>query len=95
MLSEWISARDMVALTRCCLDAADIHFEIVYGVSANPRSWWDNPVARKIGYIPLDNVEDYAAGLLAQSQPVGDVERLFQGRRYTGQEFEGDPAKIA
>jgi uronate dehydrogenase len=96
MLSEWISPRDMVALTRCCLDAGDIHFEIVFGVSANTRSWWDNPAAAKIGYAPLDNAEDYADEVFARTRPADEpeVERQFQGGRYTGMEFTGDPAKI-
>jgi uronate dehydrogenase len=52
-LSTWISPRDMVQLTRCSLDA------IVYGVSANQRSWWDNPGADRLGYKPMDDAEQY------------------------------------
>jgi uronate dehydrogenase len=91
MLSEWISVRDMVELTRCCIEAADIHFEIVYGVSANTRIWWDNPAAARIGYVPQDNAEAFAGEVPAE-QP--GVECLFQGGRYTGLEFAGDPAEI-
>ncbi|MCH7795154.1 MAG: NAD(P)-dependent oxidoreductase, partial [Proteobacteria bacterium] len=60
MLSTWISHRDMVRLVRRALEAEGVHFEIVYGVSANDRNWWDNPGAARIGYAPQDNAEDHA-----------------------------------
>ena len=41
-LSIWISPRDYTQLVRIGLEHPDIHFEIVYGVSGNQRSWYDN-----------------------------------------------------
>lgn len=60
-LATWISPRDMVQLTRCCMDAPDYRFLVLYGVSNNTRSRWRNPHAAQIGYAPQDNAEDYAA----------------------------------
>ena len=61
MLSCWLSHQDMVQLARVCLDAPlDVHFEVVWGVSGNDRSWWDNTPAERLGYRPRDNSEDYA-----------------------------------
>ena len=62
-LATWISHRDMVALTRCCIEAPAFHFLVLYGVSNNTRNRWQNPHAAKIGYRPLDNAEQYAAEL--------------------------------
>lgn len=95
-LSTWISPRDMVQLTRCSLDAPDVHFEIVYGVSANHRSWWDNPGADRLGYKPVDDAEQYAAVALQTAAPsdMSDVERLFQGTPYCAIEFSGDVSAI-
>ena len=65
MLSCWLSHRDMVQLTKVCLNAPlDTHFEIVWGVSGNTRSWWDNTPAYALGYTPEDNAEDYAEAIL-------------------------------
>lgn len=62
MLSCWLSHQDMVQLARVCLDAPlDIHYEVVWGVSDNDRSWWDNSPAERLGYRPRDNSEDFAA----------------------------------
>jgi uronate dehydrogenase len=91
MLSTWISPADMVRLAHCSLEAPDIHFEIVYGVSANPRNWWDNPGAERIAYHPKDNAEQYIdevlATMSAEDEPL--IERLFHGGIFCGMEFDG------
>jgi uronate dehydrogenase len=62
-LATWISPRDMVQLVRCCIDAPEYRYLVLYGVSNNTRSRWKNPHAARIGYAPQDNAEDYAAAL--------------------------------
>ncbi len=95
-LSTWISHRDMVQLVGCCLDARAVHFEIVYGVSANDRSWWHSPAAERLGYAPLDNAESYAADILAEQDPEDEPEasRLFHGGPFCETEFSGDLSRI-
>jgi uronate dehydrogenase len=66
MLSCWISHQDMVQLARVCLDAPPaVHYEVVWGVSGNDRSWWDNTPAERLGYCPRDNSEDFAEEIFA------------------------------
>ena len=89
MLSTWISYGDMVRLVRSCLDAPALHFEIVYGASANSRSWWDNSAATRLGYDPQDNAEDYAEEILAADKGEDHVESLFHGGPFTAMEFNG------
>jgi uronate dehydrogenase len=75
MLSTWLSHRDMTQLTRCCLEAPDVHFEIVYGVSGNTRSWWDNSAAYRLGYKPEDDSEEYAEEILAaQAKALAELD---------------------
>ncbi len=62
-LATWISPRDMVQLVRCCIDAPDYRFLVLYGVSNNTRNRWKNPHAARIGYAPQDNAEAYAAAV--------------------------------
>ncbi len=57
-LSTWISHEDCVRLVRAALTADDVHFEIVYGASANTRRWW--PLENAIGFVPLDDAEVFA-----------------------------------
>lgn len=96
MLSTWISPRDMVQLVKRSLEAPDIRFEIVYGVSANDRTWWDNPAAARIGYVPVDNAEAFA-GKILEAHPPGsepEVQRSFHGGSFCALEFVGDPSRI-
>jgi uronate dehydrogenase len=65
-LSIWVSPRDLYQLIRIGLEANGIKHEIVYGVSDNPRSWWDNSTAVRLGYRPQDSSEAYAAEVLAK-----------------------------
>jgi uronate dehydrogenase len=64
-LAIWQSPRDFVQLIRIGLERPGIRHEIVYGVSDNRRSWWDNRNAYRLGYKPQDRSEDYAGKVLA------------------------------
>jgi uronate dehydrogenase len=64
-LAVWISPGDMARLVRSAVEAPDVRYEIVYGISNNTRRWWNLSRAREVlGYEPQDDAEVYAAGLL-------------------------------
>jgi uronate dehydrogenase len=96
MLNTWLSHGDCVHLVDVCLRAPGLHFEIIYGVSANARNRWHDSLAARIGYRPQDNAEDYADEILAAMTPEDEplVERMFHGGEFCDMGFEGDLAKI-
>lgn len=50
-----LSPRDCAQLFGCCVDAEDVEFAIVNGVSKHRRSWLDLEVSRRVvGYEPED-----------------------------------------
>ena len=65
---------------RIGLEHPDVRYEIVYGVSNNQRSWYDNSNAYRLGYKPEDNSEPYAEAVLVgePSNPDPIAER-YQG----------------
>jgi len=71
-LSIWISPRDLAQLVAIGIDHPDIRFEIVYGVSGNTRSWYDNSNAERLGYRPQDDSEAVAGEVLANEKPGAD-----------------------
>ena len=73
-----------------------MHFESVYGGSANDRNWWDNPGAARIGYAPQDNAEDHAEAILATMAPNDEPEneRPFHGGAFCGMEVTADLDEI-
>jgi len=59
----WISPRDMVQLVQRCLDTPNVGWLVVYGNSANQRSYWDGDEAwRRIGYVPQDSADGIGDG---------------------------------
>ncbi len=93
-LLTWISHRDMVQLVRRCIDHPDYHFVVVYGVSNNLRSRWDNTNAKFLGYRPQDDSEAFAAEILATGTKEDPIAAQFHGGFYTPMEFAGDPSRI-
>ncbi|NPT35698.1 NAD-dependent epimerase/dehydratase family protein [Paraburkholderia xenovorans] len=93
-LYTWISHRDMVQLARCCIDAPDYHFTIVYGVSNNARNRWSNAKARALGYAPEDDAERYAAELSESHAQEDPTEALFHGGAGCLVEFDGEVGSI-
>jgi uronate dehydrogenase len=93
-LLTWISHRDMVQLVRRCIDCPDYHFVIVYGVSNNLRSRWDNSKVKFLGYRPEDDSEMFAAEILALGKQENEIAAQFHGGFYTPIEFAGNTAKI-
>ncbi len=70
MLVTWLSYRDLTDLIRACLFAPRLGHTIVYGVSANRDSWWDNGKAAHLGYRPQDSSEQFRAKV--EAQPLAD-----------------------
>src|SRR5258706_13866292 len=93
-LSIWISPRDLAQLVGIGIEHPDIRFEIVYGVSGNRRSWYDNANAVRLGYRPQDHSEYLAGEVLRDEKPGADpiVER-YQGGAFVLAEIGGDPKR--
>ncbi|MDP1718531.1 MAG: NAD(P)-dependent oxidoreductase [Burkholderiales bacterium] len=86
-LATWISPRDMVHLVRCCIDAPDYRFLVLYGVSNNDRNRWHNPAAAVIGYQPQDNAEAHASECKSTLADGTDPSTEFHGGEFCSIEF--------
>ena len=89
-LSTWLSPADGVRLLHAALSAPDVGFTVVYGISANTRAWWDLAPARALGYLSVDDAEDYAEEILAEhGEPdPADPEHAFLGGDFAGPEYD-------
>jgi uronate dehydrogenase len=54
---------------------------IIYGVSDNRTSWWDNTPAKHIGYQPLDSSDVFRAEVEVRQPSIDrhDPAALYQG----------------
>jgi uronate dehydrogenase len=94
-LSNWISPRDFAQLVEIGIEHPEVRFEIVYGVSANRRSWYDNSNAERLGYRPRDDAEAWAEEVLAREKPGDPRSETYQGGDFVFAEAGGDPARGA
>lgn len=91
-LSIWLSPRDLAQLVSIGIEHPDIRFEIVYGVSGNERSWYDNSNAARLGYRPQDDSESFARAILSKEPPGDPRAEMYQGGTFVHLEDVPDPA---
>ncbi|MDQ1597441.1 MAG: uronate dehydrogenase [Microbacteriaceae bacterium] len=83
-LSTWLSHRDAISLVQRAIEAPGVGYQIVYGVSANTRNWWENEAGIKaLGWQPLDNAESFADQFAGQTPPE------YQGGGYVDPDYTG------
>ena len=92
MLATWLSYPDLVHLVERSLVAPVVGHTVVFGVSANQESFWDNRAASALGFRPGDNAEDYRAEVEASTPPVGPDDPLvkYQGGQFTAMPHADD-----
>lgn len=81
MLATWMSFDDTERLIVAALTAPVVGFTVLYGMSDNRTTYWDNGCARHIGYRPEDSSEPFRAEVEAR-QPVIDLSdpaAVYQG----------------
>jgi uronate dehydrogenase len=85
-LSTWFGTADLVDLMMRCIEAPDVGYAAVWGVSDNTRSYWDN-TGERLGYRPRQNAEDFAAGILGQPNPLDPIAQQYQGGQFVTIDF--------
>jgi uronate dehydrogenase len=88
-LSTWLSPRDAVHLFRRSLEAPDVGYLTVAGISGNTRRWMTPEGWEVLGYEPQDDAEHYAAELEnKRGDPASRSER-YQGGIFTEPDYVG------
>jgi uronate dehydrogenase len=81
MLATWLSYDDLHRLITACLTTPVLGHSIIFGMSDNAVTWWDNNRARHIGYVPKDTSDIFRDAVYARtSNPdLNDPVAQFQG----------------
>ena len=80
MMHTWLSFDDLTQLLERALYTPNVGHTVVYGMSANLDTWWDNRYAAHLGFAPKDSSEVFRAQVEAQP-PVAadDPAKVYQG----------------
>jgi uronate dehydrogenase len=70
MLATWLSRADLTRLVSAGLTAPYLGYAIVYGMSANAQTWWDNSKVDYLGYRPQDSADVFRDKLRATPGPL-------------------------
>lgn len=81
MLASWLSFDDLERLIVAALSTPAVGHTVVYGVSRNSASWWDNRHAQHLGYQPQDSADAFRAQVEARQPPLppDDAAAFYQG----------------
>jgi uronate dehydrogenase len=87
MLATWMSFDDTERLVVAALTAPIVGHTVIYGMSDNSTTWWDNTPARHIGYRPQDSSEVFRAAVEARQPAIDgtDPVAIYQGGAFVRQ----------
>ena len=81
MLATWLSYDDLERLIMAGLTSPIVGHSVIYGMSDNQHTWWDNAPAKHIGYRPQDSSDVFREAVEAR-QPTIDITdpaAIYQG----------------
>lgn len=73
MLATWLSYGDLHRLVTACLTTPVLGHTIIFGMSDNAVTWWDNRCARHVGYRPQDSSDVFREAVFART-PAPDLQ---------------------
>ena len=81
MLATWLSYGDLHRLVTACLTTPVLGHTIIFGMSDNAVTWWDNRRARHVGYVPQDSSDVFREAVYARTPApdLGDAAVQCQG----------------
>ncbi len=81
MLASWLSFDDLHRLITACLTTPVLGHSIIFGMSNNAVTWWDNSKARHVGYVPKDSSDVFKDAVYARTSApdLYDPAVQFQG----------------
>ncbi len=90
MLSTWLSYGDLVRLMIRCIETPKVGNCVVWGASANSRTYWRKDARELLGWTPQDSADGYAEKVAGKTSGNPVVE-LHQGGAYCGMDYTRTP----
>jgi len=89
MLATWMSYDDLHRLITACLTTPVLGHTIIYGASDNSTCWYDNRLAKHVGYRPHDSSDIFRDAVHARTpEPdLTDPAVVYQGGGFVKTRF--------
>jgi uronate dehydrogenase len=86
MLATWLSYADLTRLVERCAAAEKVGCCVIWGASANARTFWGRDARDTLGWQPQDSADTFA-GQLAGKTSGNPVAERYQGGMYTARGY--------
>ncbi|MCX7382340.1 MAG: NAD(P)-dependent oxidoreductase [Alphaproteobacteria bacterium] len=86
MLSTWLSYDDLSRLCAAATLADKTESCVIWGASANSRTYWRGDARSKLGWLPADSADPFA-GQMAGKVSGNPVQERYQGGGYTVMDY--------
>ena len=85
-LSTWFGTDDLVDLMMRCIEAPEVGYMEVWGISNNTRA--TTKTSRTTGWAtPRQNAEEFAPEILKQHNPLDPIAKQYQGGQFVTIDF--------
>ncbi|RTZ45392.1 NAD(P)-dependent oxidoreductase [Candidimonas sp. SYP-B2681] len=86
-LSTWLGAEDLIHLVQRAIEATDVGYTEVWGISANSRAYYDMTEPNEIGYSPRQNAERWADEVSSIAAHADPVASHYQGGAFVVDDY--------
>jgi uronate dehydrogenase len=87
-LSTWFGHEDFFHMIDRCLTVPDVGYLDVWGISNNTRRYWNfGANEARLGYVPKQDSEIYAAEIMKQKNPLDPIAQRYQGGGFVTGDF--------
>ncbi len=86
MLATWLSYDDLTRLCAAATLAEKTESCVIWGASANSRTYWRGDARAKIGWLPADSADPFAAQM-AGKVSGNPIQERYQGGGYTVMDY--------
>lgn len=95
-LSTWFGHEDFFHMITQCMEVPSVGYLTVWGISNNTRRYWNfGEDEKRLGYVPQQDSEIYAAEIMAQKNPLDPIAQTYQGGGFVTLDYTPKDQRVA
>jgi uronate dehydrogenase len=93
-LSTWLGPEDLIHLIERAIEAPDVGYAEIWGISNNTRAYWDVHAPNAIGYQPRQDAEEWAPAVENIEAHPDPLASHYQGGAFVVNDYTHIDRKI-